>query len=156
MPQSTGVCHGSPDSPLNLAGWYPKTLSTQSFNPKDGSPKLPFDPLKTGGGCMDDAFIWSANERHMQAMRRHPTLRNNLPHKGVDIYPNLPLKTEIVDNQSGGTASEVAGRKAPSQLLHSTYSYGRCSSRHGPPQNRGRTHTIRRARFVFHQHDGSP
>ena len=67
---------------------------------------------------MDDAFIWSANERHMQAMRRHPTLRNNLPHKGVDIYPNLPLKTEIVDNQSGGTASEVAGRKAPSQLLH--------------------------------------
>ena len=98
---------------------------------------------------MDDAFIWSANERHMQAMRRHPTLRNNLPHKGVDIYPNLPLKTEIVDNQSGGTASEVAGRKAPSQLLHSTYSYGRCSSRHGPPQNRGRTHTVRRARFVL-------
>ncbi|OLP90095.1 Retrovirus-related Pol polyprotein from type-1 retrotransposable element R2 [Symbiodinium microadriaticum] len=116
LPQSNGVRQGSPDSPIAFGRIVALDLEKSINEAKQMKPTAGEPPPEDGGCFMDDSYLWSTSSRHLQAMLDR--MGDNLPKKGLDIHP---VKTEIIDNQSGGTPFQVAGKtvhsKGPDHII---------------------------------------
>ncbi|OLP96103.1 Retrovirus-related Pol polyprotein from type-1 retrotransposable element R2 [Symbiodinium microadriaticum] len=105
LPQSNGVRQGSPDSPIAFGRIVAKDLEKSLAEAKHAKPTSGEPPPEDGGCFMDDSYLWSTSATHLQTMLNR--VGANLPKKGLDIHP---VKTEIIDNQEGGTPFKVAGK----------------------------------------------
>ena len=105
LPQSNGVRQGSPDSPIAFGRIVAKDLEKSLAEAKHAKPTSGEPPPEDGGCYMDDSYLWSTSATHLQTMLNR--VGTNLPKKGLDIHP---VKTEIIDNQEGGTPFQVAGK----------------------------------------------
>ncbi|CAE7191823.1 unnamed protein product, partial [Symbiodinium necroappetens] len=110
LPQSSGVRQGSPDSPIAFGRIIAKDLEKSIAESKHAKPSTGEPPPEDGGSFMDDSYLWSTSAAHLQTMLDR--MGANLPRKGLDIHP---LKTEIIDNQTGGVEFNVAGDKVLSK-----------------------------------------
>ena len=108
--QTNGVRQGSPDSPIAFGRTVAKELDTSILEAAPAKATTGEPPSEDGCCYMDDSYIWSTTRRHLQAMLDR--LGENLPPNGLDIHTE---KTEIVDNQNGGTEFVVSGNKVLSK-----------------------------------------
>ena len=141
LQQSNGVRQGSPDSPIAFGRIVAKDLEQSIAEASPHKPTTGEPPPENGGCFMDDSYLWSTSATHMQAMLTR--IDSNFPKRGLDIHP---VKTDIIDNQGGGTPFQVSGRrvlsKGPDHIIRVL---GSPLSFHGQPamlvaemQSRGR------------------
>ena len=118
IPQTNGSRQGSPDSPdlfgvviaENLARAIQRTPGQQP-DPQGGPP-----PPKCGGSFLDDTYLWSQSQTHLQSLLTN--LEGELQQDGLSIHPT---KTAILHSHAeGGGTFTIQGEAVPCQPHGST------------------------------------
>ncbi|CAE7843326.1 unnamed protein product [Symbiodinium necroappetens] len=105
MDQTNGVRQGSPDSPVAFGSVVARDLDDCIRQAKSTKPTTGDPPPEDGGSYMDDTYIWSMSQAHMQKML--DLLGNTLPKKGLFLHPG---KVDIISNKTPATF-RVAGKE---------------------------------------------